>query len=126
MVLGQLLEVMAQGAQQGCTAVRIVGLHQTYDLIVDDQPVRAVAVPVDASQIDIQSGMRQRLGQQIEQALAIHRLACGSHSALLGHPDQETTIDQCHTGAGSVLAKTAIRRGILRKIVTLHGVNLYR
>jgi hypothetical protein len=70
--------------------------------------------------------MRQRLRQQIEQALAIDRLACGPHSALLGHPDQETAIDQSHASARSVLAKAAIRRGVLRKIVTLHGVNLYR
>jgi hypothetical protein len=68
--------------------------------------------------------MGQRMGQQTEQAMAIDRLTCGTHSTLLGHPDQKTTIDQSHAGTGAVFAKTAIGRSVLRKIIALHALNL--
>ena len=61
-----------------------MGLDQTHDLVVDDQPVTTVRVPVDAAQIDIEPGLRERLRQEGQQSLAIDGLTCGPHGALLG------------------------------------------
>ena len=109
MVFGQLFEVMAKGAQQGSAAIGVVGLHQTHDLVINDQPIRAIAVPVDASQVDIQRRLGQGLRQQAEQPLAIDRLASRAHGALLGQPNQKAAINQGHAGPAAMLAKTAIR-----------------
>jgi hypothetical protein len=54
-VLGQLLEVMPQGTQQRSPPIGIVSLNQAHDLIVDDPSIRTIAVPIDATQIDIQT-----------------------------------------------------------------------
>jgi hypothetical protein len=55
MVLGQLFEVVAQGAQQRSPPIGVVRLNQAHDLIVNDPTIRTIGVPVDAAQIDFQA-----------------------------------------------------------------------
>ena len=120
-VFGQLLEVVAQRAQQRCAAVGVVRLHQSHDLVVDHQTVGAVTVPVNAAQIDVQTSVRQRLGQQPQQALAIDRLACGAQCPLLRQPNQKTAIDQGHAGAAALIRRTVVVPGAGRKIIAFHS-----
>jgi hypothetical protein len=124
MVLGQLFKVMPQRAQQRRPAIGIVGLYQAHNLVVNGQAIRTVAVPINSSQINIQPGVDQGLRQQAEQTLTIDRLTRRTYRALLGHPDQKPTVNQCHTGARAVFAKAAVGRDVVRKIIALHAVNL--
>ena len=77
-------------------------------LVIDDQAIAAVGVPVDAAQIHIQTALRQGLGQQREQALAVDGFTGGAHRALLGQPDQKATVDQGDASATALFARTAL------------------
>ena len=75
----------------------------------------------DGLTIDIKPGLRQGLGQEGQQSLAIDGLACSAHGPLLGQPDQKTPIDEGHAGAAALLAKATVVTGAGMEIFTLHG-----
>jgi hypothetical protein len=120
MMFGQLLEVVSQRPQQGSTTIGIVRLDQANNLIVDHQAIRAIAVPIDATQINVQPGLGQGQGQQTEQTLPVDGLARGTHGAMLCQPNQKPAIDQSHASAAAVVAKSALKSGIVGKNRSLH------
>jgi hypothetical protein len=115
---------VTQGTQQRGPPIGIVRLNQAHNLIVDDPTIRTVAVPVDAAQIDIQTGLRQGQSQHVQQTLPIDGLTRPACRTLLGQPHQKTGINQGHASATAVLAKAPFCSAILRKIIAFHYLSI--
>ena len=89
--LGQQLQVSAQGAQHRQAAVLAVRQHGAADLPANRLVVRCIAVPIDATQVHLQTVVGQRTAEQLVQ-LGAHMVLCGVGLAL--QPSQKTSVNE--------------------------------